>query len=49
MTSTAAARRLTFLEYIELEQTSEIHHEFVDGGVYAMSGGSPEHSRLASK
>ncbi len=48
MTSSAAERRFTFLEYLELEKGSEQHHEFVDGYVYAMSGGSPDHSRLAS-
>ena len=48
MTSPAAERRFTFLEYLELEKGSEQHHEFVDGYVYAMSGGSPDHSRLAS-
>lgn len=48
MPFSAAERRFTFLEYIELEKSSELHHEFVDGYVYAMSGGSPDHSRLAS-
>jgi hypothetical protein len=38
MTSSAAERRFTFLEYLELEKRSEQHHEFVDGYVYAMSG-----------
>jgi len=48
MTSSAEERRFTYLEYLELEKGSEQHHEFVDGYVYAMLGGSPDHSRLAS-
>ena len=48
MTSSAAERRFTFLEYLELERRSEQHHEFVDGHVYALSAYSPDHSRLAS-
>jgi Uma2 family endonuclease len=42
-----AARRLTYAEYLELEASSEQRYEFVDGVVYAMAGGTPEHSRLA--
>ena len=48
MPSSAGERRFTFLEYIELEKGSELHHEFVDGHVSAMSGASPDHGRLAS-
>jgi Uma2 family endonuclease len=48
MTSTAPERRYTFREYVELEARSEIRYEFFDGAVYAMSGGSPDHSRLAA-
>src|SRR6478735_168003 len=48
MASLGAERRFTFLEYLELEKGSEQHREFVHGYVYAMSGGSPDHSRLAS-
>ncbi|HYP99214.1 MAG TPA: Uma2 family endonuclease [Polyangiaceae bacterium] len=47
MTSSAPAR-YTFQEYLELEASSEEHYEFFDGAVYAMSGGSPEHSGLAA-
>jgi Uma2 family endonuclease len=48
MTSTAPERRYTFQEYLDLEASSERRHEFFDGAVYAMSGGSPDHSRLAA-
>ncbi len=48
MTSTAPGRRYTYPEYLELEASSEVRYEFFDGAVYAMSGGSPDHSRLAA-
>lgn len=48
MTPTAPERRYTFREYLELEASSELRYEFFDGAVYAMSGGSPDHSRLAA-
>lgn len=31
-------------QYLALERTSEIRHEYLDGSVYAMAGESPEHS-----
>jgi Uma2 family endonuclease len=42
-----AAVRSTYAEYLELEASSEQRYEFVDGAVYAMAGGTSEHSRLA--
>jgi Uma2 family endonuclease len=33
-------------QYLDLERHSEIRHEFLDGTVYAMSGGSPAHSAI---
>jgi Uma2 family endonuclease len=42
-----AAQRSTYAEYLALEASSEQRFEFVDGAVYAMAGGTPEHSRLA--
>jgi Uma2 family endonuclease len=44
-----AAPRLTYAEYLALEASSEQRYEFVDGVVYAMAGGTPEHARLAMK
>lgn len=44
-----AARSLfTFREYLEVEAASPIRHEFLDGVVYAMAGGSPEHAGIAA-
>lgn len=48
MSETASAR-LSYDEYLALEQTSEAKHEFVAGEVRAMGGGSIEHGRLASR
>ena len=33
-------------QYLDLERHTEIRHEFLDGTVYAMSGGSPAHSAV---
>jgi Uma2 family endonuclease len=40
-------QRISVEDYFQLEQTSEIRHEYIDGYVYAMSGGTIEHSWLA--
>ncbi|MBW4570170.1 MAG: Uma2 family endonuclease [Tolypothrix carrinoi HA7290-LM1] len=37
----------TFEEYLELEQHSEIRHEYLGGQVFAMSGGSKQHNLIA--
>jgi Uma2 family endonuclease len=34
-------------EYLEGEKVSEVRHEYVDGYVYAMAGGSDDHNRIA--
>lgn len=41
-------KRYTVEEYFALEETSEIRHEYFDGEIFAMAGGSLNHSRLAS-
>lgn len=38
---------MKYAEYLAFERTSETKHEYVNGEVYAMAGGSPEHARLA--
>ncbi|MCK6545348.1 Uma2 family endonuclease [Myxococcota bacterium] len=40
-------QRFTFDEYVQLEATSVIKHEFLGGHVWAMAGGSPEHAGIA--
>lgn len=39
--------RMTYAEYLALERASEAKHEYVNGHVYAMAGGTPDHGRLA--
>lgn len=39
--------KLTIEEYIELDKNSEDRYEYFDGEVFAMAGGSPNHSRLS--
>lgn len=41
--------RYTYAEYVALESESSTKHEFVDGEIYAMAGGSEEHSALAAE
>lgn len=46
------ARRLhryTYADYVALEQSSPTKHEFFDGQIYAMAGGTEEHSALAAE
>jgi Uma2 family endonuclease len=41
--------RYTFAEYLEIERRSrEVKHEYIAGEIFAMAGGSVEHSALAS-
>lgn len=44
--STAEKRRLTAAEYLAIESTGEIRHEFLDGEMFAMSGGSLWHNLI---
>jgi Uma2 family endonuclease len=45
--ATQPITRLKEEEYLALERSAECRHEFVDGGIFAMAGGSLRHSRLA--
>lgn len=40
--------QLTYTQYLELEKTSEIKHEYLRGEAWAMAGGSPAHARIAA-
>ena len=40
--------RYTFAEYLELEEAAGVRHEFYDGEIYAMAGGTPEHAAMAA-
>lgn len=39
----------TYAEYLEALEASQIRLEFVDGLVYAMAGGTPEHNRIVMR
>ncbi len=42
--------RYTYADYCGIERYSPTQkHEFLDGEIYAMAGGSEDHSRLASE
>lgn len=42
----AAHHVFTYAQYLERERETGLRHEFLDGQVFAMTGGSPEHARL---
>jgi Uma2 family endonuclease len=39
----------TYAEYLDVEAHSDVRHEYLDGEIFAMAGGSPEHGFLASR
>lgn len=39
--------KVTLEEYLEIEQTTQIKHEYHDGTIYAMSGGTIEHGLIS--
>ncbi len=41
--------RYTYRDYVALEGVSSTKHEFFDGEIFAMAGGSEEHSALAAE
>ena len=42
------SQRFDFQSYLVLEEGSPVKHEFLDGVVWAMAGGSPEHAAIAA-
>jgi len=41
-----AARRVSYAEYLAIDEASELRHEYVNGTVVAMAGGTVEHVRI---
>jgi len=37
----------TYADYLAHEVASNVKHEYLDGEIYAMAGGTPEHASLA--
>jgi Uma2 family endonuclease len=48
MTQVAPRHRYTLSDYLDVEEVSVVRHEFIDGEIIAMAGGTPEHAALAS-
>lgn len=48
MYSPAHRVRYEWSEYLALEESSNTKHEFLEGRIYAMAGGTPEHAALAA-
>jgi Uma2 family endonuclease len=40
--------RYSFQDYLAIEEVARVKHEFLDGEIYAMAGGTPEHAALAA-
>jgi Uma2 family endonuclease len=48
MSSSSRHVHYTYGEYVNLEEESSIRHEYLDGEIYAMAGGTPDHAALAA-
>lgn len=46
MGSTVARRHYTYEEYLALDEASNVKLEYLEGDIYAMAGGTPEHAAL---
>ena len=44
----ASSANMSYAEYVAAEAASEVRHEFLNGEVWAMAGGTPEHAALAA-
>jgi Uma2 family endonuclease len=44
----AVRHRYTLRDYLDVEETSAVRHEFIGGEIVAMAGGTPEHAALAA-
>jgi Uma2 family endonuclease len=48
VTQPAPYHSYTFREYLELEEFANVKHEYFNGEIYAMAGGTPEHAALSA-
>jgi Uma2 family endonuclease len=46
MSSPAHRIHYSLADYLALEESSNVKHEFLDGQIYGMAGGTPEHAAL---
>jgi Uma2 family endonuclease len=49
MTAAELVGTMSYAEYLAFEREAETKHEYVNGQVYAMAGGSTEHARLGAR
>ena len=49
MVQSGRLHRYTYADYVALEDSSSTKHEYLAGEIYAMAGGSEEHSALAAE
>ena len=42
----AVRHHYAFSDYVDLEQASNVRHEYFQGEIYAMAGGTPDHAAL---
>jgi Uma2 family endonuclease len=49
MSEAAEKVRVPYEDYLRQERLEQWKHEWIDGEVFAMAGGSPEHSRLQGR
>ena len=47
MAAPATLHRHSFADYLALEDASNTKHEFLNGEIYGMAGGTPEHAALS--
>jgi Uma2 family endonuclease len=48
MAKSVPPHRYGFAEYLAIEEVARVKHEYLDGEIYAMAGGTPEHAALAA-
>ncbi len=48
MVSPAHRVHYSWADYVSLEASSNVKHEYLDGQIYGMAGGTPEHAALAA-
>jgi Uma2 family endonuclease len=49
VTARSRLHRYTYADYVGVELTSSTKHEFFDGEIYAMAGGTSEHAALSAE
>lgn len=46
--SASSSRHYTLEDYLSVEEMSAVRHELLDGQIFAMAGGTPEHAALSA-